>query len=381
MTTLPFIILLILLYLSLSHAADLSALAPHLDKILIAVLSLGVGIETFSLLAKILTSVRIFWLAEALLIITMPVRRLALLIPHWYPAHLYAVECNYLQTVLQEQQKYVEALEANSDCLQVLKKRYGARSRQYAAELINRSFLLGRLSRCEEAEGCAREAMDISKDAADGSPDDVMNLCKAMNNLGVMLLNQGKNEQASDTFEACLNIERRYLPENDPALARSYGNIGYTYLRERQYAAATRYCRQALEMAQESPLMPAEAKATICNNLGEALLEQGKLDEAEPLLVESLTMREKLLGEMHPHRACSYHNLARLCFDQQKLSDSERYFKRALLIREKFPGARGSDLKETVEAYCLLLHKQGRSEEATALKQKQETGSPGKDRN
>ena len=65
-----------------------------------------------------------------------------------------------------------------------------------------------------------------------------------------MLLNQGKSEQASNVLEECLNLEHRYLSENDPSLATSYANIGYTYLRGKQYGSAVRYCKQALDMAE-----------------------------------------------------------------------------------------------------------------------------------
>ena len=121
--------------------------------------------------------------------------------------------------------------------------------------------------------------------------------------------------------------------------------------------------------------MSAELKATFANNLGEALRGQGNLDEAEPLLLESLAVREKILAEMHPHLAYSYHNLAKLRFDQEKLPDSEQYFKKALIIREKFPGTKGVDLKETIEDYCLLLDKMGRSAEAAGLRQTHEIKS------
>ena len=79
----------------------------------------------------------------------MPVRRLAMLFPLKYTTRLFAVESNYLQTTLHEQQKYVEALKVNSNCLQVLQKRFGARSTERARELINRSFLLDRLGEDE----------------------------------------------------------------------------------------------------------------------------------------------------------------------------------------------------------------------------------------
>ena len=40
--------------------------------------------------------------------------------------------------------------------------------------------------------------------------------------------------------------------------------------------------------------------ATSCGNLGNMLMQRGKLDEAEPLQRRALTIKEKALGADHP---------------------------------------------------------------------------------
>ena len=46
------------------------------------------------------------------------------------------------------------------------------------------------------------------------------------------------------------------------------------------------------------------------------MLSQGKLDEAEPLLKESLAIDKKVYGDEHPEIATDLNNLAQLLQDQ-----------------------------------------------------------------
>src|ERR1700733_10316176 len=106
MLLLPFILIAALLWAAFEYSTELAAIAPHLDQIVIAFLAVGLNIEVFSILGKILTHCRIFWLAEALLTITVPVRHMLLIFPGKGVARLFYIEAHYLQTAKHEQQKY-----------------------------------------------------------------------------------------------------------------------------------------------------------------------------------------------------------------------------------------------------------------------------------
>ncbi|MFP6889130.1 MAG: tetratricopeptide repeat protein, partial [Nitrospinota bacterium] len=57
--------------------------------------------------------------------------------------------------------------------------------------------------------------------------------------------------------------------------------------------------------------------------------------DAEPLLLRSLTTKEKTLGPGHPQVAMSLNNLAGLYMDQGRHKDAEPLFRRSLAIAEK----------------------------------------------
>ncbi|MEH2412623.1 MAG: tetratricopeptide repeat protein [Nostoc sp.] len=62
---------------------------------------------------------------------------------------------------------------------------------------------------------------------------------------------------------------------------------------------------------------------------------QGRYSDAEPLFIEALSMRKRLLGNEHPDVAISLNNLAKLYHLQGSYSKAEPLFIQALDICEQ----------------------------------------------
>ena len=62
---------------------------------------------------------------------------------------------------------------------------------------------------------------------------------------------------------------------------------------------------------------------------------QGRYNEAEPLYQQALALRQKLLGDDHPHVATSLNNLAGLYYSQGKYKEAEPLYQQALNILEQ----------------------------------------------
>jgi tetratricopeptide (TPR) repeat protein len=71
------------------------------------------------------------------------------------------------------------------------------------------------------------------------------------------------------------------------------------------------------------------------SNLAEFYSSQGKPDQAEPLFIRSLAVREKGLPPDHPDVAQSLSCLAKQYCSQGKYADAEPLYKRSLEIYEK----------------------------------------------
>ncbi|NJO62083.1 MAG: CHAT domain-containing protein [Richelia sp. RM2_1_2] len=86
---------------------------------------------------------------------------------------------------------------------------------------------------------------------------------------------------------------------------------------------------------------------------------QGLYDNAETLLLRSLTIREKALGKEHPEVGISLNNLAGLYQDKGNYDKSEAFYLRALGLREKTLGKEHPDVGLTLNDLAVLYRIQG----------------------
>ncbi|MFZ1028611.1 MAG: tetratricopeptide repeat-containing protein, partial [Limnoraphis robusta] len=110
--------------------------------------------------------------------------------------------------------------------------------------------------------------------------------------------------------------------------------------------------------------------ATSLNNLAELYRDQGRYNEAEPLYQRSLAISEKALGENHPHVATTLNNLALLYSDQGRYSEAEPLYQRSLAIRQKALGTEHPDFADSLNNLAELYRSQGRYSEAEPLYQR-----------
>jgi CHAT domain-containing protein len=91
----------------------------------------------------------------------------------------------------------------------------------------------------------------------------------------------------------------------------------------------------------------------------EILYDKGKYQEAVPLAEQSLELREKVLGPMHPDVAESLNNLAVLYQAQGAYARAAPLYVRALAIREKALGPMHTDIAESLNSLAVLYVAQG----------------------
>ena len=84
------------------------------------------------------------------------------------------------------------------------------------------------------------------------------------------------------------------------------------------------------------------------NNLAALYRNQGKYNEAEPLYLRSLSIRENQLGENHPDVAQSLNNLALLYNAQSNYADAKNLSQRALTIFQQALGDHHPDTQNSL---------------------------------
>jgi len=151
-------------------------------------------------------------------------------------------------------------------------------------------------------------------DAAAKSPDSY----RARNNLGRVLVAQGKREQAAQAFDEAIRINPRY-PE-------PHNNLGTLHAQAGRFEQAYAHFSVAIE------LNPGYAQAY--NNLGVALLSQGRVYEATSMLTQA--------ARLAPTYAKAHANLAAALLPQAQIQAACRHYRMALELDPAVPLSRGA---------------------------------------
>jgi tetratricopeptide (TPR) repeat protein len=107
--------------------------------------------------------------------------------------------------------------------------------------------------------------------------------------------------------------------------------------------------------------------ATSLKNVGLLYRDQGKYEEAEPLLLRALKIHEEQLGENHPDIATSLNNLGLIYQKQEKYEKAECLFLRSLKIFKEQLGENHPNMATSLNNVGLLYRDQGKYEEAEPL--------------
>ena len=109
------------------------------------------------------------------------------------------------------------------------------------------------------------------------------------------------------------------------------------------------------------------ALADSLNNLAELYRIQGNYTDAQPLLLESIEMRKRLLGENHPDVAQSLNNLAVFYVIQGNYSEAENYFFQALHLWKIHLGEEHEEIATILNNIAEVYREQGRYAESEQM--------------
>ncbi len=147
--------------------------------------------------------------------------------------------------------------------------------------------------------------------------------------------NRGEEVPVREILER--GVERTRALEGQPLLrARLLEVLGSVYFGLGQFERAAALWQESLDLlagAESGGRSQRERAASLRDDLGVALLELGRLDEAGPLLDRALVERRGLLGERHPEVAESLEHLALLAGHRGDDAAAEPLQREVLAIR------------------------------------------------
>ena len=209
----------------------------------------------------------------------------------------------------------------------------GERSLQAAACYQNKATLV-QLERRDyaAAEELARKALEIHRGAIEA---ETMDTASMVNNLGVLILLQGRFEEALPVLQEAADLSRRVGGDRHPELARALENLGNVYYRQREFDRTLELLDEVMTMRREVLGEDSPDVARTRNNLGMVYNAAGRPDEAEAFLRGAVAGMERAYGSDHPDVASSHWSLAHVLWGQGKLDQAEVELRAAVAVAER----------------------------------------------
>ncbi len=108
--------------------------------------------------------------------------------------------------------------------------------------------------------------------------------------------------------------------------------------------------------------------ATALRNLASFYFFQGRYDDAEPMIAESIRIQEVVLGTAHPAVAASLYDLATLYTAREDFAAAEPLVQRALSITRRTLGADDRHMADGFDLYANILDGLGADQQASAMR-------------
>jgi serine/threonine protein kinase len=215
-----------------------------------------------------------------------------------------------------------------------------------------------------EAEALFRENVDLTRRLLG---NDHVDLARTQSSLAKVLQAQGRNSEAEPLFVQSLAVYRKTHPEGSPDVAAGLKNLGSLIGEdEDRFPESEQLLRESLVIwrqlweAKDSGIF----MAMIYDALGALLQEEGKLEEAEPLLREAFESSIKVYGNSHPNVALCAYDLAILLTSKGDYDSADSLFHRSLDMRRRLFGNGHSLVADSLDGLAELNRLQGKLSEA-----------------
>ncbi len=191
-----------------------------------------------------------------------------------------------LGPVLRSQGKAQEAADALTQAIQIWRKESGPRTLDLAESLNNYGNALRSLNRLADAEKAVAESMEIR--TALLGPESPL-VAQSTANLAVLISSQGEPARAEPLFLKAIALELKGLGPNHPDRSHTLNSYAGLLRAKKDLAASEFHFREALRI-REAAYLPADPRV-IATRLGliEALVDEGKSDEARAQLESALS--------------------------------------------------------------------------------------------
>lgn len=239
--------------------------------------------------------------------------------------------------LLRKQGTFMEALPMGNEARDAARKLYGEEHAVTASCEHNLGAMLFDVGRYEEALKQFQAGLLIRRKVL---PADHPHIAISQDGVGVALAALGRMTEAQEQYRPALELRRRVLGEDHPETAYSWNNLGQSQSFLADFPAAMESFQKSLKIRRAvfGEEHPDTAKAH--NNYAYQLFAMGRSLEALPELERAVETYREILGENHPDTAVAENNLGYLYKAMGRFGPALERFEKALNIYTKVGGPR-----------------------------------------
>ena len=168
--------------------------------------------------------------------------------------------------------------------------------------------------------------------------------------LGQLRSDQARLEEAEQLVRQGLEMTKRHLPPNHPAVGRATAALGIVLENRGDYNQAIKVLEEAVRLQSRPDVAEAELGSTL-SELANCYFYVDRYDLSETINQRVLAMDRRIYGERHPQVANDLINLGAIQYELSHYPIAEKYQREALDITQGFYG---KDHPETASAMTML---------------------------
>ncbi len=244
----------------------------------------------------------------------------------------------------------------------LVRRQQGTDNMNYAGVLHNEGMFLHNLGRYQEAAEKLNAALAIKL-----RHNDPASTLRTSNILTAALATLDRRAEASVVAERALAIGTQAFGPDDVRLTGTLVALGNLARDQENYKDAQRYFERGLAALQKWPNADTSELASAMDDLGDLYGLQGRFDDGERLLQQSLTLLEQASGpgaQAAPNYAKILNDLGNLYNDAGRLHDAETAFGRALAAGRATHGEDHPNVAATMGNLATVMEKESRFAEA-----------------
>jgi tetratricopeptide (TPR) repeat protein len=188
-----------------------------------------------------------------------------------------------------------------------------------------------------------------------------------LTNLALLYGEAGQTAKSEALLRQTIDIETGALPSDDARLMLARAALAELVLNDGKYQEAERMLHESLVFFEKQPERWQQEIGTLLGDLGVVRQFQGRNDEAIRLFREAIEIQEAGVGREHPILIRPLVNLARTQSSTGAHADADANFRRAVQIAEERLGPEHRTYRDVLLRYAAFLRASGHKREAKAV--------------